>query len=136
MCGGGVGDSYQSVEKEYKLSQMALELLYEYNFPVSILTKSTLVKRDIDIIKNINKRNKAIVSFSFSSVDNEISSIFEPGVPSPSERLDAIKFFKNEGIACGMFLLPVIPFITDHPHMIKDSILKAKQPSIASLITP
>ncbi len=134
MCGGGVGDSYQPIEKEYKLSRKALELLYEYNLPVSILTKSTLVKRDIDIIKNINKRNKAIVSFSFSSVDDEISSIFEPGVPSPSQRLDTIKFFKNEGIACGIFLLPVIPFITDHPHMIENSILKAKQAGVDFII--
>jgi len=134
MCGGGVGDSYQPIEQEYKLSRRALELLYEYNLPVSILTKSTLVKRDIDIIKKINKKNKAMVSFSFSSVDDEISSIFEPGVPSPTERLDTIKFFKNEGIACGMFLLPVIPFITDHPHMMEDSILKAKQVGVDFII--
>ncbi len=134
MCGGGVGDSYQPIEKEYKLTRRTLELLYDYNFPVSILTKSTLIKRDIDIIKKINKRNKAMVSFSFSSVDDEISSIFEPGVPSSNERLDAIKFFKKEGIACGMFLLPVIPFITDHPYMIEESISKAKQAGVDFII--
>lgn len=134
MCGGGVGDSYQPIEKEYRLSRRALELLYEYNFPVSILTKSTLVKRDIDIIKKIYKQNKAIVSFSFSSVDDEISRIFEPGVPSPSERLETVKFFKKKGIACGMFLLPVIPFITDRPHMIEDSVFKAKQAGVDFII--
>jgi len=134
MCGGGVGDSYQPIENKYKLSRNALKVLYEYNYPISILTKSTLVKRDIDIIKKINKQNKAIVSFSFSSVDDEISRIFEPGVPSPSERLDAIKLFKNEGIACGMFLLPVIPFITDHPQMIEDSLLKAKKAGVDFII--
>ena len=110
MLGGGVGDSYQPVEKRYQLSRKALQLIYKYNFPVHILTKSTLVKRDADIIGKINKQSKAIISFSFSSVDDKISAIFEPGVPSPSERLKTLAFFKKENIACGMFLLPVIPF--------------------------
>ncbi|GAH53049.1 unnamed protein product [marine sediment metagenome] len=68
MIGGGVGDSYQPIEEKYQLTQKVLELMDEYNFPVHILTKSTLIKRDIDILKKINKKNRAIVSFSFSSV--------------------------------------------------------------------
>jgi DNA repair photolyase len=127
MLGGGVGDSYQPVEKKYELSRKALNLLYNLNFPVSILTKSTLIERDIDIIKKINKKNKAIVSFSFSSVDEKISSIFEPGVPSPKKRLETLQLFKNEGIPCGMFLLPVIPFITDAPEIMEETIRKAKE---------
>lgn len=125
MIGGGVGDSYQPIEEKYQLSRRALELVDEYNFPVHVLTKSTLVKRDIDILKKINRKSRAIVSFSFSSVNDEISAIFEPGVPSPSERLKILTFFKNEGIACGMFLLPVIPFITDTPELMEDTIRKA-----------
>ncbi len=134
MVGGGVGDSYQSIEKKYQLTRGALQLMYEFNFPVHLLTKSTLIKRDIDIIKKINKQNKAIVSFSFSSVDNKISAIFEPGVPSPEKRLETLAFFKNEGIACGMFLLPVIPFITDTPDLIEDSIKKAKEAGVDFII--
>ncbi len=105
MVGGGVGDSYQSVEKKYELTRKTLELLYQKDFPVHILTKSTLVKRDVDIIKQINKKNRSIVSFSFSSTNEKISSIFEPNVPPPKERLDTLRFFKNEGIIIGMFLI-------------------------------
>ena len=130
MCGGGVGDSYQPIEEKYQLSKKALEVLYEFDYPISILTKSTLVERDIDIIKKIDEKSKAIVSFSFSSIDDEISHVFEPGVPSPSERLDTIQFFKKEGIACGMFLLPVIPFVSDTPEMIEDSIKNAKHAGV------
>ena len=54
MVGGGVGDSYQPVESKYQLTRKALDLVYEYNFPVHMLTKSTLIKRDIDILKRIN----------------------------------------------------------------------------------
>jgi len=134
MIGGGVGDSYQPIEAKYQLSRRALELVDEYNFPVHVLTKSTLVKRDIDILKKINKKNRAIVSFSFSSADDEISAIFEPGVPPPSERLKTLTFFKNEGIACGMFLLPVIPFITDTPELIEKTIRKASEASLDFII--
>jgi DNA repair photolyase len=134
MIGGGVGDSYQPVEKKYKLTKKTLELLYKKNLPISILTKSTLVKRDIDIIKKINEKNRAIISFSFSSTDDKISSIFEPSVPLPSERLKTIEFFKNEGIACGMFLLPVIPFLTDNPKVMDITIRQAKKAGVDFII--
>ncbi|MBU4444642.1 radical SAM protein [bacterium] len=130
MIGGGVGDSYQPIEKQYRISRKALELIAEYQFPVHILTKSTLVKRDIDVLKAINEKNRAIVSFSFSSVDDDISALFEPGVPPPSERLETIKFFKQEGIACGMYLVPVIPFITDKPRLMEDAVRRARDTGV------
>lgn len=127
MLGGGVGDSYQPVEKKYGLTRRILQLLHEYRWPVHILTKSTLVTRDIDIIKKIDQQNRAIVSFSFSSANDEISSIFEPHVPPPSERLRTLAILKREGITCGMFLLPVIPFITDTPELIAETLMKAHE---------
>jgi len=134
MVGGGVSDSYQPLEKKYELTRRALEVIYEYNFPVHMLTKSTLIERDIDILKNINERSRAIVSFSFSSVDDSISAVFEPGVPPPSRRLETIKRFKDAGIACGMFLLPVIPFVTDTPELIEAAVRKASEVGIAFII--
>ncbi len=134
MVGGGVGDSYQPIEKKYQLTRKALHLVYEYDFPVHMLTKSTLIERDIDILKKINEKNRAIVSFSFSSVDDKINAIFEPGVPSPSKRLETLAFFKDEGIACGMFLLPVTPFITDTLELIEKSISKAKDVGLDFII--
>ena len=132
--GGGVGDSYQPAEKKYELTRKTLQLLYEKNFPVHVLTKSTLVKRDIDILKQINKKTRAIVSFSFSSADDEISAIFEPGVPPPSERLETIKMFKEEGISCGMYLMPVIPFITDTREKTEETVRKACEVGVDFII--
>jgi DNA repair photolyase len=126
MLGGGVGDSYQPLDKTYELSRKALNVIHEYGYPVHILTKSTLVTRDVDMIKMINKQSRAIVSFSISSANDEISAVFEPGVPSPTKRFETISFFKNQGIACGLFLLPVIPYITDTPTMIDAAIRTAK----------
>jgi DNA repair photolyase len=126
MLGGGVGDSYQPMEKKYQLTRRALRLVHESGFPVHVLTKSTLSTRDVDILKEINGQTRAIVSFSFSSVDDKVSAIVEPRVPSPSERLDALRFFKGEGIACGMFLLPAIPCVTDTREFLEDAVVKAK----------
>jgi len=134
MVGGGVGDSYQPIEKKYELTRKTLELLYEKNLPVHILTKSTLVERDVDILKKINKKNKTIVSFSFSSSDEKISSIFEPNVPSPKCRFKTIEFFQSNDIACGIFLLPVIPFITDKIEIMENTIEKAHEVGIDFII--
>lgn len=134
ILGGGVGDSYQPIEKRYQLSRKALQLIYEYNFPVHVLTKSTLIKRDIDILKKINDQSRVVVSYSFSSVDEKLSAIVEPGVPSPDERLETLALLKNEGIACGMFLLPVIPFITDKPELMEETIRRASQVGIDFII--
>jgi DNA repair photolyase len=131
MLGGGVGDSYQPVEKKYELTRKTLQLLQEYRWPVHILTKSTLVRRDIDILKRINQQNRVIVSVSFSSANDELSAIFEPYAPSPSERRKTLALFKREGIACGIFLLPVIlpviPFITDTPELIAETLREAHE---------
>lgn len=134
MLGGGVGDSYQPIEKKCELTRKTLDLLCEYMWPVHILTKSTLVERDIDIIRKINRQNKAIVSFSFSSVNDELSSVFEPHVPPPSERLKTLALLKKEGVACGMYLLPVIPFITDTPELIQETLRKAHETGVDFVI--
>ncbi len=127
MVGGGVGDGYQPIEEKYQLTRRTLKLLREYRWPVHVLTKSTLVERDLDVLKRINQQNRAIVSFSFSSTNDETSAIFEPHVPPPSERLKTLAFFKRNGIATGMFLLPVIPFITDTPEMIAEALRNAHE---------
>ena len=134
MVGGGVGDSYQPLEKKYQLTRKILNLLSENNFPVHILTKSTLVERDIDILKKINDKTRVIISFSFSSCNDEISEIFEPGVPVPSQRLETINKLKKEGFFCGMFLMPVIPFITDKINIMNETIKKAKGVDIDFII--
>jgi DNA repair photolyase len=134
MIGGGVCDAYQPAETEYKLVRSTLELFCKYGYPVHILTKSTLVKRDIDLLAEINRRSMAVVSFSFSSVDPEISSIFEPGVPPPSQRLAAIRTLKSRGIHCGMFLMPVIPSITDTSQLIEQTLTRGVEAGIDFVI--
>jgi DNA repair photolyase len=134
ILGGGVGDSYQTVEKQYGLTRKALELLHRFQHPVHVLTKSTLVERDLDLIKKIDDQTSVIVSMSFSSVDDEISAEFEPNVPAPSLRLKTLVRFKREGLATGMFLLPVLPFVTDTAERIEASVHAAKEAGVDFVI--
>jgi len=127
MLGGGVGDSYQPIEARYNLTRRALQVLSECRWPVHVLTKSILIERDLDTIQQINDQSGAIVSFSFSSINDELSAVFEPHVPAPSQRLRTLALFKRKRIACGMFLLPVIPFISDTPEMIAEALRKAHE---------
>lgn len=134
MIGGGVGDSYQPIEKEYELTKKTLAFLEPLRLPLHILTKSTLIERDIDLLKRINGRSKSLISFSFSSTNDEISKIFEPGVPPPSDRLRTIKKLKHNGFSCGMYLLPVIPFITDTEKIMRKTIEDAYQAGVDYII--
>ncbi len=134
FLGGGVGDSYQPLEETYHLSRQALELMAEFGYPVQILTKSTLVRRDLDLLERINRQSRALVCCSLSSVDERISRIYEPGVPSPAERLETLKIFKARGIPCGLFLLPIIPFLTDTEELIERALQAAADAEVDYLI--
>lgn len=127
LLGGGVNDSYQPVERQYRSARKALELCYRYYHPVHILTKSSLVEEDLELIEAIHRRSGALVSMSFSSVDTDIAGRFEPGASSPGERLATLKRFKARGIPVGAYLLPVIPFISDTPEKIGESLAAFKQ---------
>ncbi len=127
---GGVSDSYQHFEKQYGLTGRTLELLLKYGHPVHMLTKSTLIKRDIGLLGQIRERSGAVISFSFSTVDDKLGRILEPGVPPPSDRLETVKLFKDAGFACGMYLMPVVPFLTDSAEMIEASVAAAKDAGI------
>jgi len=134
MLGGGVSDSYQAIQKKYQLTHNALKIVSEFGFPAHLLTKSTNVLQDFELIDKINQKNRAIVSMSFSSVDEKLSAIFEPGVPSPQKRLETLTTFKQAGIAAGMFLMPVIPFITDTVEMIEQAVCAAKDAGLDFII--
>lgn len=125
VLGGGVGDCYQPAEREYRIAQQVLGLLEQRQWPVHVLTKSTLVERDLPLLHNIHAQRCAIVSMSFSSVDPDLCSIFEPGVPPPADRLSVLRRFREQGIPCGMFLMPVLPLLSDTEEQLEASVAAA-----------
>ncbi|MBU6997297.1 MAG: radical SAM protein [Theionarchaea archaeon] len=117
---------YQPAERRFGLSRKILEVIRDSEFPVHLIEKSDLVVRDVDILKEINERTWACVSFSFSTIDQELSGLFEPGAPSPENRLKAMKEISEAGILTGANLMPLLPSITDSPELMEDVIRAAK----------
>jgi DNA repair photolyase len=134
MLGGGVGDSYHAIEKDYELARRCLEVIGERGYPVHVLTKSCLVERDFDVLESINADSGAILSMSFSSSSDAISSVFEPGASSPTDKLATLARAKERGLATGMFLVPVIPFVTDTPDVMKKTLADAKRANVDFVI--
>lgn len=110
---GAMSDPYIPLEKHLKLTRKSLEIIRKYGFPVHIITKSNLVVRDKDILKEIN-RVYAAVSFTITTSDDELAKKIEPGAPLPSERFNAMKSIANEGIYTGVTMMPILPYIQDN----------------------
>lgn len=116
---GSMSDTYNPLEKEYEQTRGVLKLISKYGFGVSIDTKSNLILRDLDLLKEINAKNNVIVKFTITTPNDELSKIIEPNVCVSSKRLQAIKKLSDNGIFVGIMMNPVLPFITDNEEDIK-----------------
>jgi DNA repair photolyase len=105
-----VTDPYQPLETKYELTRGSLELLLERQFPVSILTKSDLVLRDLDIIR---KFDIIEVGFTLTSYNDTTRKAFEPGASPVERRLAALREMSDEGIPTWAFIGPVLPYLTE-----------------------
>lgn len=117
---GAMSDTYNPMEKKYEQTRGALKLLSKYNFGVSIDTKSDLILRDIDLLKEISLHNPCIIKFTITTPYDELSSIIEPHVCLSSRRFKAIQILNENGIYAGIMLNPILPFITDNAQDIKE----------------
>ena len=124
---GSMSDTYNPLEKEYEQTRGALKLISKYNFGVSIDTKSDLILRDLDLLKEINDKNNVIVKFTITTPKDDLSKIIEPNVCCSSKRFAAIKELSDNGIFTGIMLNPVLPFITDNENDIKELIRLAHE---------
>ena len=105
-----VTDPYQPVEGRLKLTRSCLEVLQAKQFPVCIQTKSALVLRDVDIIRDFRERE---VGLTVTSLDDQVSSVIEPGASLPGKRLDALKQLSDAGIPTWAFVGPLVPGFID-----------------------
>lgn len=136
---GSSTDPYMPREEEYRMTRNLLEIILRYRFPVEVITKSTLVTRDIDLLKKIDEvavlppdlsrrlGHGAIVAFSLSTIDEAQARVFEPGAPSPLRRLETMRKCKDAGLMTGVNFIPVLPFLSDDEASIDGMIGMAKE---------
>jgi DNA repair photolyase len=110
----GVTDAYQPAERRFNLTRRCLEVLVEFRNPVLIVTKSQLVTRDIDLLKQLVEFNAAGVCISVTTLDPNVARVMEPRASIPSSRLAAIRELSAAGIPVGVLVAPVIPALNDH----------------------
>jgi DNA repair photolyase len=136
---GSATDAYMQVEEEIGLTREFLKVILKHKFPVFISTKSYLIKRDLDLLMQIDKAailpedlktnpgRGVIISFSLSTLDEKLAKQIEPGAPPPQKRLEALRECSSSGFLCGVNAMPLLPFITDTDEEIEKIVVAAKQ---------
>ena len=124
---GAMSDPYNPYEKELKLTRNALELINAYRFGVAVATKSTLIVRDSNILKDIQENSPVLVKMTITTADDNLCKIIEPNAPVSSERFEAVKTLNSNGVYAGILMMPILPFIEDTEENILSIIQKAKE---------
>jgi DNA repair photolyase len=106
-------DAYQPCERDYKLTRRVLEVLQECDHPVGLITKSSLIERDLDILVPMAAKRLAAASVTLTTLDPAIARTLEPRAAAPSRRLRTIRTLTDAGIPVGVSIAPIIPFVTE-----------------------
>jgi DNA repair photolyase len=106
-------DPYQPIERRYEIMRQVLEVLEAAGHPVGIVTKSTLVLRDIEILARMAKRNLVKVAISVTTLDPKLARLMEPRAPTPSRRIEALRQLSAAGIPTAVMVAPIVPAIND-----------------------
>jgi DNA repair photolyase len=110
----GVTDCYQPIERRLQLTRRCLEVLAEFRNPALIVTKSKLVTRDLDLLKELALHKAVAVCLSVTSLDDSLSRKLEPRAARPEARLEAVRILADAGIPTGVLVAPIIPGLTEH----------------------
>lgn len=128
-------DPYQRAEGRYRLMPRILTALRDRANPFSILTKGTLILRDLELISQAARRAEVSVAVSIGSVDEELWRDVEPGTPSPRRRLDVVRRFAEAGVGCSVLMAPILPGLSDAPQQLEETVA-ALAGAGASDVTP
>ena len=110
---GSMSDPYQPCELALQLTRRCLELIERYGFGASVITKSDLILRDIDLFERINRKAKSVLQMSLTVADDKLSRILEPNVCTTTRRYEVLKEFQSRHIPAVVWMTPILPFLTD-----------------------
>jgi DNA repair photolyase len=128
-------DPYQRCEGRYRLTRGVLEVLRDHANPCSILTKSPLLLRDLDLFEELVATAGFTANLSIGTLDEEVWRRSEPGTPHPKARMAAVKRLVQAGIPCGILMAPILPGISDAPEQLR-AVVRAAADAGASHLTP
>ena len=111
---GGNTDPYQPQERRLRVTRQVIEVLDRFNHPFSIITKSALILRDLDLLASMAERNLVRVAVSITSLDRKLARSMEPRAATPEKRLDAVRRLSDAGVPVIVMFAPSIPALNDH----------------------
>ncbi|MCL2509072.1 MAG: radical SAM protein [Oscillospiraceae bacterium] len=110
---GSMCDPYLHLEREIMYTRKCLEIIDRHGFGVTLLTKSDMLLRDLDLLKRINEKSTCIVQMTLTTYDEDLCRVIEPNVSTTRERFEALKILRDNGIETAVWLCPILPFIND-----------------------
>ncbi len=110
---GSMSDPYMPLEQELGYTRRALELIAKYRFGATLITKSDLVLRDLDLLQQIHRQTKAVVQMTLTTADDGLCRVIEPGVCTTSRRVEVLKELQRAGIPAVVWMTPILPYIND-----------------------
>ena len=110
---GSMSDPYMPLEAQLEYTRKALLLIEKYGFGATLITKSDRVLRDLDILKRINQKTKAVVQMTLTTADEALCKLIEPNVSTTKQRFEALKILRDNNIPTVVWLCPVLPYIND-----------------------
>ena len=116
---GTATDPYQRAEGKYRLMRGIIETLTEFRNPFSILTKGTLILRDLDLLVAASAVTEVSAALSIPTLDEDVWRSSEPGTPHPRKRLEAVERLNEAGIPCGVMIAPILPGISDSDEQVR-----------------
>jgi DNA repair photolyase len=128
-------DPYQRAEGRYRLMRGILEALRDFANPFSILTKGSLILRDLDLLQQCTEVAEVGTNVSVGFVDKELWRSLEPGTPSPIKRLEVCRTLNESGVPCGVLMAPIIPFLADSPQHLEAAVRRIAETG-ATHLTP
>lgn len=127
VCTGSMSDPYMPLEAERQMTRRCLQAIARCGFPVHVITKSDLVLRDIDLLREIRNNAYSAVSITITTADPDLAAFLEPGAPPPARRFEVVRALTEAGILTGVSLSPVIPYLTDSEEGLQAVIRLARQ---------
>src|SRR5258706_4404741 len=113
MAFGANTDCYQPIERRYGIMRSLLEVMADCDHPLTIVTKSALIERDLDLLAPMAKKNLVKAFISITTLDHKLARTLEPRAASPRRRVDTIRALAAAGVPCGVLVAPLIPALTD-----------------------
>ena len=131
---GSMSDPYTPVEAELMMTRRALEIIERHGCGVSILTKSDLILRDMDILSRIHRRSKAVVQMTLTTMDEDLCAMIEPGVCTTRRRIDVLQEFQRAGIPTVVWLCPILPWLNDTPENIRGIVESCAEAGVKGIV--